>query len=189
MMKVGLFGSSFDPPHNAHVDIATTATDTIPLDVLYLIPSYLAPLKTHPPEAAPEHRLAMAHLVAAMRPEWFVLTYEMDQARIVTSVETVEYMQRQQPDADFYLIIGGDQADQFHQWHDWKRLAGMVQIVCFDRSGSEGNIAISTGMKLIPFDAPLSSSLVRQTIRTGGCLNTVLPQAIESYIQEHHLYQ
>ena len=77
MRRVGIFGGSFDPPHRAHYEIASLATERIPLDLLYFIPSYQAPLKGHRSYASPEHRAAMVELLAATRKGWEVHSYEI----------------------------------------------------------------------------------------------------------------
>jgi nicotinate-nucleotide adenylyltransferase len=189
MRRVGIFGGSFDPPHNAHVDMALYATKQVPLDILYLVPSYRAPLKSHPPEALVRDRLVMVELMAEMRPEWKVLTYEFDQERSVATIETVEYVLQEEPGTTIFLLIGGDQGEQFRQWHEWKRLVSMIHILCFARAGFTPNLPSSTEQDVIPFNSELSSSLIREHIRQGGDLEGLIPLQIQSYIQENSLYR
>lgn len=188
MTRLGIFGGSFDPPHNAHLEIATLAMERIPLDTLCFIPSYQAPLKSHPPQAPARHRLAMVKLLAEMRTDWEVLTYEIEQERVVTTIETVEYMKHRQPRARCYLIIGGDQAAKLHQWQQWKRLTQLAHIVCFAREAPPPAAPVANQLMIIPFANPLSSSLVREQIRAGTSTDTILPRIVLSYIQEHQLY-
>ncbi len=188
MTRLGIYGGSFDPPHNAHLDIATLALERIPLDTLYFVPSYQAPLKSHPPQASAQHRLAMVKLVAEMRPDWGVLTYEIEQERVVTTIEMVEYLKRREPRASCYLIIGGAQAAKLHMWRQWKRLLQLVHIVCFTREAPPPAASVADELMIIPFANPLSSSLVREQIRAGTSTDTILPQIVQSYIQEHQLY-
>ena len=188
MTSLGIFGGSFDPPHNAHLEIATLAMERIPLDTLYFVPSYQAPLKSHPPQAPARHRLAMVKLLAKMRTDWEVLAYEMEQERTVTTIETVEYLKRRKPQASCYLIIGGDQAAKLHQWEQWERLSQLVCIVCFVRESPPPAAPVADELMIIPFANPLSSSLVREQIRAGASTDTILPQVVQSYIQEHQLY-
>ncbi|MFB0516013.1 MAG: nicotinate (nicotinamide) nucleotide adenylyltransferase [Candidatus Neomarinimicrobiota bacterium] len=189
MTRLGIFGGSFDPPHNGHVEIATLATERIPLDILYFVPSYQALLKTQPPEAPARQRVAMVRLLAKMRPNWHVLTYEVDQKRPVATIETVEFLKRRHPQADCYLIIGGDQAAQFNQWQQWERLVGMVHIVCFAREGPPPISPIADQLLHVLYDVPLSSSLVRERIKAGGSTSKLLPPAVQAYIEEHRLYR
>ena len=189
MKRIGVFGGSFDPPHNAHVDMALSATKGLSLDILYLVPSYSALLKSHPPEAAVHDRLAMVVLMAEMRPEWQVLTYETDQARSVASIETVEYVRQQEPGATIYLLIGGDQGERFRQWKAWEQLARIAHIVCFARAGYTPNMPDFAKMELIPFNSDLTSSRIRERIKSADDLTGMVPPPIQSYIQNHNLYR
>jgi len=189
MTGLGIFGGSFDPPHNAHMDIATLATERIPLDTLYFVPSYQAPLKSQPPVASARHRLAMVTLLAQIRPGWQVLTYELDQKRPVATVETVRFLRRRHPRAELYLLIGGDQATQFHRWQQWEQLAEMVQIVCFTREAPTPVASLANRLMDVDYNVPLSSSLIRERVKKGSSTDTMLPSAIQAYIREHRLYR
>ncbi|UCH09181.1 MAG: nicotinate (nicotinamide) nucleotide adenylyltransferase [Fidelibacterota bacterium] len=189
MRRIGLFGGSFDPPHNAHVEMARLATKEVPLDILFFVPAYEAPLKSHPPEARMQDRLAMVNIMAAMRPEWQVLTYEIDQERSVATIETVEYVRRQEPDATLFLLIGADQGEQFRKWYEWERLASMIHLICFSRAGYTPRLPTSTAQDVILFNSELSSSQIRELIKRGGDPAGTVPPQILSYLQNHHLYQ
>ncbi|MEE9161457.1 MAG: nicotinate (nicotinamide) nucleotide adenylyltransferase [Candidatus Neomarinimicrobiota bacterium] len=189
MSRWGIFGGSFDPPHRGHVGMAERATDDIPLDSLYLVPGYQAPLAPHPPLAPARHRLAMAVLVADMRPEWHASPYEIEQRRPVPTIETVEYLRPGNSGSDPYLIIGADQAEQFDQWEQWERLAQRVRIVCFAREDAAPAPPIAGQVRMMPYDSPLSSSQVRRRLGDGATAADALPGAVRDYIREHRLYQ
>ncbi len=169
--------------------MAERATDDIPLDSLYLVPGYQAPLAIHPPVASAHHRLAMAVLVADMRPEWHASPYEIDQQRQVPTIETVEYLRPENSGSDPYLIIGADQAAQFDRWDQWERLARQVRIVCFGRSDAAPAPPIAGQVRLMPYDSPLSSSQLRHRIGTGDPAADDLPPVVHDYIQEYSLYR
>jgi nicotinate-nucleotide adenylyltransferase len=59
--RIGIFGSAFDPPHNAHVALVKAALEQLALDRLLVFPTGQAWHKARVlSEAA--HRLAMARL-------------------------------------------------------------------------------------------------------------------------------
>ncbi|MFC1548057.1 nicotinate (nicotinamide) nucleotide adenylyltransferase [Candidatus Neomarinimicrobiota bacterium] len=189
MRRVGIFGGSFDPPHRAHIKMALLATESIPLDLLYFIPSYQAPLKEHQPLAAPEHRVAMLEQLTGMQTGWSVHTYEIKQQRPVATIETVGRLTSNNPEDSYFLIIGGDQLAQFDRWEQADRLAEMVQIVCFTRNGfqptSPNNVQTST----IPLNMAVSSSMIRDRISKGEIPEELLLPEIAAYIQKHKLYR
>ncbi len=187
-MRIGIFGGSFDPPHRAHLDMATQASERIPLDALYFVPSFQSPLKQQPAVAPAHHRIAMVQLLAGLRPEWQVISYEMDQKRMVPTIETVEYLMQENPRVSFYLIIGGDQAAQFTGWREWKRLAGLVHIVCFAREGTPPVAPFAANFTYVPYNAQLASTTVREQLQKGAGTEDCLPPVVQSYIKEHRLY-
>lgn len=189
MRCIGIFGGSFDPPHHAHLEIATRVTEQIPLDTLYFVPSFRSPLKQKPAVASAHHRMAMIQLLAGQRTEWQVLSYEIDQGRAVTTIETVENLMQHHPQAGCYLILGGDQAAQFTTWREWQRLAGLVHIVCFTRAGAPPVAPFTTDLTIIPYYAQLASTLVRDRIRKGESTDDSIAPAVQAYIKEHRLYQ
>ena len=189
MKRIGIFGGSFDPPHRAHLEIATRATEQIPLDTLYFVPSYRSPLKGQPAVASAHHRMAMIQLLAGLRTEWQVLSYEIDQRRAVATIETTEDLKQHHPQASCYLIMGGDQAAQFTIWRDWQRLAGLVHIVCFTRAGAPPVEPFTADLTIIPYYAQLASTMVRDRIRKGESTDDSLTPVVQAYIKKHQLYQ
>ena len=189
MRRVGIFGGSFDPPHRAHYEIASLATERVPLDLLYFVPSYKAPLKGHQSYASPEHRVAMVELLVVMRTGWEVCTYEIQQQRSVATIETIMHLRSLDPDSSFHLIMGGDQWAQFNRWEQADKLMEMVQIVCFPRGGFQPAQTEDFQPSVIPFDLAISSSLIRDRISTGCIPDELLLPEILTYIQTHKLYQ
>jgi nicotinate-nucleotide adenylyltransferase len=189
MRSVGIFGGSFDPPHTAHIQMALLATERIPLDFLYFIPSYQAPLKEHQPLAAPEHRVAMLEQLTGVRTDWAVHTYEIRQRRTVPTIETVGHLRSNDPEDSYFLIIGGDQLAQFDRWEQADKLAEMVQIVCFTRNGFQPTGPDNIQTTNIPLNMAVSSSMIRDRISKGEIPEELLLPEISAYIQKHELYQ
>lgn len=189
MKQWGILGGSFDPPHVGHVEIATLATMQLPLDGLYLVPCYDSLLSSHPPVAPAHHRLAMVSRVADGQADWEAVPYEVEQERAVATIETVAYLQQREPSSRPYLILGADQAAQFERWERWEQLADAVRLVCFARAGMSAAPAIANRIRMIAFDSPLTSTLVREKISRGEPVTDVLPPQVWEYIQAHGLYQ
>ena len=189
MIQWGILGGSFDPPHQGHIEMATLATDTLPLAQLYLVPSFSAPLATAPPVASSRHRLAMVALMAQLRPEWQLLSYEVDRQQQIATIETVAYLMELQPHTTPYLLMGADQAAQFRKWQQWEQLLELVQVVCFERAGLSLPQSLAARFTVTPFDSPLSSTLVRSQISHGQSTTSSLLPAVADYILGHDLYR
>lgn len=139
--------------------------------------------------ASAHHRMAMIELLAGLRTEWQVLSYEIDQRRAVATIETTEDLKQHHPQASCYLIMGGDQAAQFTIWRDWQRLAGLVHIVCFTRAGAPPVEPFTADLTIIPYYAQLASTMVRDRIRKGESTDDSLAPVVQAYIKKHQLYQ
>ena len=189
MIRVGVFGGSFDPPHRAHYEIATLAIRQIPLDKLYLVPAFHALLSEQVPLTGADHRLAMVRLLAQQLPGSSVLTYELEQKRPVPTIETIEYLHDLEGGAQYYLLIGGDQAALFTRWEQWERLAELAQVICFHRAGSVPDERLRTRATFIDYSSDLTSTAVRESIRSDGLDDGVLSSAVAEYIDRVGLYK
>ena len=188
MRQLGILGGSFDPPHQAHLAMAALATEQIPLDGVYFIPAYHAPLKDHPPLTSPEHRLAMLQLALAPEPAWQVLAWELDQQRPVATVETVQHLKSRASGTRFHLLIGGDQAASFHRWQDWERLVDMVDVVWFSRAGYDAVPELVRAGREIALDTDISATGIRRRLADGDPVTGLLPPEVLDYIRAEGLY-
>jgi nicotinate-nucleotide adenylyltransferase len=136
-LRIGLFGGSFNPPHEGHRLVSLTAMRRLRLDRIWWIVTPGNPLK----EAAGLPNLA-DRMAAARRmsrhPRIDVTGFE---ATIGTrySVETVRYLQRRCPGVDFVWIMGADILAELHRWRRWRDFIGAIPIAVLDRPGSTFN--------------------------------------------------
>ncbi len=133
-LRIGLFGGSFNPPHEGHRVASLLALHRLGLDWLWWLVSPGNPLKdTHllPPLAA---RIAAAHRLAR-HPRIAVSGIE---AKIGTryTYETIAYLTQRCPGVHFVWIMGADNLATFHQWKRWRDIAALVPIAVIDRPGS-----------------------------------------------------
>jgi len=45
LLKIAIFGGSFDPPHKGHESIVNEALKTLDIETLFVVPTYLNPFK------------------------------------------------------------------------------------------------------------------------------------------------
>jgi nicotinate-nucleotide adenylyltransferase len=133
-LKIGLFGGSFNPPHEAHRAASQLALRRLGLDRVWWLVTPGNPLKdTHalPPLA---ERLAAARRVAA-HPRIDVTDLE---AAIGTrfTADTIAWLTRRFPAVHFVWIMGADNLVQFDRWQNWRAIAGAVPIAVVDRFGA-----------------------------------------------------
>lgn len=214
-MKVGIFGGSFNPPHNGHVNSLTTVQKKMGFDLIHVIPNSQNPLKI-PTEVGPtpEQRIELARLAFSTYGDAFhVNDIELKRGGKSYTIDTVKELLKQYKSEELFLIIGADNFETFSEWKDYKKLLELVNIVVTTRPGYQipenesewpdylaplvaesdfGNIELSTG-RSIEFitldDLDISSSELRKRLRVGRPAEKFLPLAVESYIKQNGLYK
>ena len=198
-MRIGVFGGAFDPPHNAHVALAKTALTELELDALHVIPTGQAWHKTRTLSAA-EHRLAMTRLAFADVPRVVVDDREIKRAGPTFTIDTLQALQAENPDAQLYLMMGADQFAAFRQWHQWQDIL-QIAIICiaararFDWPEGQFDTLKQSENRFLMLQMPqmaVSATQIRQ-LTAGGLgenrvMTDLLPTSVASYIAQHQLY-
>lgn len=131
--KILLFGGTFDPPHVAHSHLPALAAAQLGCDRIIYIPAAINPLKAATPPTAKEHRLAMLVLALEDVPNAAISSIELERAGPSYTIDTLRALKkalagpgdRQESKGqatDFHLLIGVDQALEFHRWKEWEQI-------------------------------------------------------------------
>lgn len=131
---VGLFGGSFDPPHEGHLHVARMALERLGLDRLVWLVSPGNPLKPEAPGAL-ERRLAEVRAMAA-DPRMIVSDVEA-RLGLRYTVDLLRALQAAHPGVRFVWIMGSDSLAGFDRWKGWEEIAARVPIAAVARPGSE----------------------------------------------------
>jgi nicotinate-nucleotide adenylyltransferase len=204
LKRIGVFGGGFDPPHNAHLALAQAAIDQLQLDELKIIPTGFAWHKDRPLSAA-EHRLNMTQLAFIGVERVSVDDREIKREGHSYTIDTLEALQAEEPDAAYFLLIGGDQLSVFTGWHRWQDILSRATVCVAERplqASAPANVLTQTPalrqsihLQLPPMT--VSATAIRQLIASHpGPLNTsqpdlagLVPDAVARYISLHGLYQ
>jgi nicotinate-nucleotide adenylyltransferase len=132
-MRIGLFGGSFDPPHDGHRAVSLEALKRLGLDQVWWLVSPQNPLKPHAPSADLARRIAAARTLAD-HPRIKVTGIEAALGTNYTA-ETLRKLAERLPGVDLVWMMGADNLASFHRWRDWEEIAASVPIAVFNRPG------------------------------------------------------
>lgn len=190
-MKLGIFGGTFNPPHNTHLRIVQQAYKQLGLDKVLVIPCGDPPHKVCGVDKY--SRLQMARLAFdGIAETW---DYEINKQCKSYTVETLREVKRLYLNAELYLIIGGDSFVDFDKWYCPEQIAALCTLVIADRKGqsleeAESRLTKRYGLKTAFLDFTpdsVSSTEIRLRYQFGDNVDCV-PKAVDEYIKRNGLY-
>lgn len=206
-MKVLLYGGTFDPPHNGHLNNLRAAAARVQPDKVVVMPAGLSPFKqkTSAPGAL---RLEMCSCFHALEedadtiPQLEVSGWEIEQAAAGNrnyTVLTVEKLARENPGAQLYLAIGSDMLLSFEGWHRWQDILRIARVVVTSRDigdapalHAKAKLLDPSGGRILfaPVQAlPMASSQLRARLAAGEECEAELPEEVRSVIRREGLYR
>ena len=133
-MVVGLFGGSFNPPHQGHLLVAEIALRRLALDQLWWLVTPGNPLKSRNELAPLAERLAACEALAE-DPRIKITAFEKTLGTSYTA-RTLDFIRARNPHVHFIWIMGADNLAGFHRWQRWQKIATTFPIAVIDRPGS-----------------------------------------------------
>jgi nicotinate-nucleotide adenylyltransferase len=130
MMKIGLFGGSFNPPHQGHVYISELAIKKLGLNQLWWIPNKYNPLKKQVVFDDFDSRFKKCQQMTLGSPKIKVKNFKNDS---VYTEELLTKLKSKYKNHQFYWIMGADNLVDLHRWKNFKKLIKMVIFVVFSR--------------------------------------------------------
>ena len=192
MRRIGLFGGTFDPPQLAHTALARSARDALPLDEVRWIPTGRPWQKTYAISEA-SHREAMVNLAIAGERGFVLERCELERAGPSYSLQTVHELQRREPAASWFLLVGADQYNNLHTWRGWRELLGLVTLAVAERPGvvmqPDAQVARlpNRAVPLPPMD--ISATDIRARVARGDSISGLVSNTVAGYIAQHQLYR
>lgn len=212
---IGLFGGTFDPIHNGHIFPVMAAAKQANIGSVALMPNYL-PAHKETLQSSAQHRLAMVRLVCKEFPLFYPEEWEIEQAKVSYSVETLSAFRQRHPHSPICFFIGSDSLYSLPTWYRWQELLGLCHFVVCQRTQEIPSLADSNNRKLVEAllnkhqitqadllqqklagyiylatspEINVSSTQIRELVAKGQNPRDMLPGAIYQYIEQTKLYQ
>ena len=141
-ITVGLFGGSFDPPHEGHVHVTKEAIKIFNLSKLWWLVSPKNPLKQIIPSEIDKRNLAAKKIIN--HPS-----------------ETLFKIKKLYPGVKFVWLMGADNLVNFHYWYNWNWIMNNIPIGIFARSNEQVKAGLSlAASKYKKHRIPIEKSLL-----------------------------
>jgi nicotinate-nucleotide adenylyltransferase len=190
--RIGLFGGSFDPVHNAHLALARQALVELALTELRWVPAGQAWQKAGAMTPAPQ-REAMLHLAIAGEPRFVLERCELRRSGPSYTLDTVRELQAANADAQWFLVIGQDQYQNLHTWHGFEQLLQRVTLAVAQRPGAappaDARVRRAAQVRLALPPLDISATEIRRRVAAGRDIHALVPPAVALYIHQQGLYR
>jgi nicotinate-nucleotide adenylyltransferase len=184
VLKIAIYGGTFDPIHHGHLIIARQALETLGIEELIFVPACLSPLKKTRPVASGEIRLLMVRAAIENELGFAVDDCELRRPPPSYTIDTIEEIRRRKGDTEIYCLIGEDNVEKLTKWHRFAELEKMAQFVVLDRSGQRPTHAYP----IIRRKIDISATEIRKRVASGRPIRYLVPPAVEEIINREKLY-
>ena len=195
-MNLAIFGGTFDPIHNAHLEVARAARRECFLDRILFVPAAQPPHKVEGCAADYDHRYEMVRLACQEHP-----AFEPSRAEAPApdrqhsyAIQTIRRVAAQLSYHDrLFFLIGSDAFREITTWYHWRRILDEVEFIVVNRPGFVlDDSMIPAGARvhwLRSVNSAVSSSEVRRRRGAGQSTRGMLPLGVARYITRHELYR
>lgn len=188
-MHIGLYFGSFNPIHNGHLIIANHIAEHSAVDKVWFVVSPQNPLKESRSLLNEYDRLHLVNLAIKDNPKLGSSDIEFRLPKPSFTIDTLMYLQEQFPKNTFSIIMGSDSFQNIHRWKNFEQLLKHYPVIIYQRPAFE--ITQTHGANLSVLKAPMleiSSTYLREQIRTGKSIRYLTPDEVSHYIKEYRYY-
>ena len=195
-MKLCVFQGTFNPIHNAHLQVAEFTHKNLGFDKVLFIPAAKPPHKSFDPKMS-EHRLNIVKLAISDFPEFEVSDIEYKREGKSYTYLTIEELYKQYKlNSKIKFIIGTDAFAKIESWYETDKLKKLLKFIVFIREdnfkSSKYDYLKEKGydfdIQTLPFK-DISSTELREKIKCGEDISHYVPNSVKEYILKNGLYK
>ena len=199
MMRIGIHGGTFSPPHNGHLAAARAFMEQMWLDILYVVPDALPPHKEMDQPVPAADRLEMCRLAFGGMEGVYVSDLEIRRGGKSYTVDTLRELSGE--DRRLFLLCGTDMVLTLDEWREPAEIFRLCYPVYIRRENDpslDGLLVKKIAeysekygkvvRRIVTEPLPVSSSEIRQKLHAGKPVGDLLPAAVAAYIHDKHLY-
>lgn len=138
MKRIAIFGGTFNPVHNEHVKTAVAAIDELKLGKIFIVPTFLPPHKNVSPANGTD-RINMLKIAFRGEKKAEISDFELKNAGKSYSYITAEHFRNLYPQAEIFMLVGGDMLKDFKTWKNPERILNAVNIAAVCREDYDFN--------------------------------------------------
>ena len=198
--SIGILGGTFDPVHIGHLFIAEAARDAFQLDRVFFIPTGDPPHKKASRLAPSEDRINMLEVALRGNPAFQVSDMEVVRQGTTYTVDTLRELRNRYSKDLLYFIIGGDTLLELKTWRSIRSVAELCSFIVYRRPGYREEEMVGEALRLAEMyhadihfaegpNLELSSRYIRHRLERNQTIRYLVPEAVEQYIKEQHLYK
>jgi nicotinate-nucleotide adenylyltransferase len=197
LVRVGIYGGVFNPPHHGHLVAAQEAHTQLGLDVVVWVPVGAAPHRRIEGDPGAEARFEMVELAISGDERFRASRIELEREGPSYTVDTLKELREREPEDELFLILGGDQALALASWHEPLHVLELATLAVFERGSSTRNaigitIGRMAGAERVRFlEMPridISSTMVRRRAARGTPIRYLVPDKVANFIGAQNLY-
>jgi nicotinate-nucleotide adenylyltransferase len=192
-MKIGVLGGTFNPPHVGHVIVAEQVLEKLGLDKVLFVPAAIPPHKKGLGILDASHRIEMLRCAIRENPHFEISELEIRRGGESYTVDTLRELKAGRPGDTLYLLVGMDLMAEFLSWHEPDQILDLAIVVVLTRPDFDlSKVDPAVQKKITVCEVPeiaVSSSDIRRRVKEGKSIRSLVPAAVESYIEQHQLYR
>ena len=186
VLKIGIYGGTFDPIHFGHLILSRQACEELKLDQLIFVPAALSPSKKVPAKASGEFRLEMLRAAIQGQEDFIADDCELKRPAPSYTIDTVLQIRERDPDAELFWLIGADNVQGLRKWRRFDELERLVQFVILDRGRAKKTPQV---YPVVQRNIDISATEIRNRVASGRSIRYLVPQAVDEIIRREKLYR